>query len=300
MFDEEGKLEFGRCLVAVALLGYSTAFPPPASAQVPPAAAGRGAQAAGGRGAPRMSAYPQRPPADPAAVERGKGLFTVNCGFCHGADARGGEAGPNLIRSAVVLEDQKGELIAPVVQKGRPDGGMPSFNLTPAQIADIAAFIHSFRVGGRDETRHAPATVVVGNAAAGSAYFEQKCAACHSATGDLKGIASRITDPKTLQQAWIMPGGRGGFGRAATPVNVPPTTVTVTLASGDKVEGQLKRIDDFTVSLLDKDGALRTFQRSGDTPKVEVHDPLETHRKLLAEYTDRDIHDLTAYLVTLK
>jgi cytochrome c oxidase cbb3-type subunit 3 len=247
-----------------------------------------------------MSAYPQRPPADPAAIDRGKGLYTVNCGFCHGADARGGEAGPNLIRSAVVLEDQKGELIAPVVQKGRPDGGMPSFNLTPAQIADIAAFIHSFRVGGRDETRNAPPSVVVGNAAAGSVYFERKCAACHSVSGDLKGLASRIGDAKALQQTWIMPGGRSGPGRGALPVNVPPTTVTVILASGEKVEGKLKRIDDFTVSLIDKDDAVRTFQRAGETPRVEVHDPLEPHRKLLAEYTDRDIHDLTAYLVTLK
>jgi mono/diheme cytochrome c family protein len=247
-----------------------------------------------------MSAFPQRPPSDPAAVERGKGLFTVNCGFCHGTDARGGEAGPNLLRSALVLADQKGELIAAVVQKGRPDAGMPSFSLTPAQIADIAAFIHSFPVGGRDQSRNPPPNIIVGNAAAGQTYFGAKCGSCHSAAGDLKGIASRITDPKMLQQTWIMPGGRGFPGRGQSPVKVPPTTVTVTLASGEKVDGELKRIDDFTVSLLQSDGRLRTFERVGDTPKVELHDPLEPHRKLLPQYTDRDIHDVTAYLVTLK
>jgi cytochrome c oxidase cbb3-type subunit 3 len=285
-----GGIELRRYFVILGLLLAQQAPLGLRAAPQPPAA---------GRGGMRP-AYPQRPPADPAAVERGKGLFTVNCGFCHGVDARGGESGPNLIRSGLVLQDQKGELIAPVVQKGRPDGGMPAFNLTAAQISDIAAYVHSFRVGGRDVARDAPPSIVVGNATAGVAVFERKCASCHSVTGDLKGIASRISDPTALQQTWIMPGGRGGPGRGAPPVKVSPTTVTITLHSGEKVEGQLKRIDDFTVSLFDRAGNLRTFERVGDTPKVELHDPLDPHRKLLAEYTDQDIHDLTAYLVTLK
>ena len=280
-----------RCLgILGLLLAYQGGFGPRAAAQPP----------ARGRGAPQLSAYPKRPPGDPAAVERGKGLFGVNCAFCHGADARGGEAGPNLIRSALVLEDKDGELIAPVVQNGRPDAGMPAINLGTGQLSDIVAFIHSFAVGGRDPSRDLPPSIVVGHPEAGAAYFGRKCASCHSATGDLKGIASRIADPKLLQQTWIMPGGRGGAGRGGSAVNLPPTIVTVTLASGEKVEGELKRIDDFTVSLFDREGMLRTFQREGDTPKVELRDPLEPHRKLLAEYTDQEIHDLTAYLVTLK
>lgn len=250
-----------------------------------------------GRGGMGMSAYPRRQ-VDPAAVERGKGLYSVNCAFCHGSDARGGEGGPNLLRSTIVLSDSKGEAISPVVLEGRPAAGMPAFHLTPAQIGDLAAFLHSFPVGGRDVARSAPPTIVVGNAPAGRKYFDQKCGSCHSASGDLKGIASKIEDPKTLQQTWLMPGGRGG--RGAPAVAAPPTTATVSLASGQKVEGKLERIDDFVVTLRDKDGVLHSFARAGARLAVELHDPLKAHLDLLAVYTDKDIHDVTAYLVTLK
>jgi mono/diheme cytochrome c family protein/small nuclear ribonucleoprotein (snRNP)-like protein len=246
------------------------------------------------------SAYPSRPPADPAAVERGKGVYTVNCAFCHGSDARGGEGGPNLLRSQLVLDDIKGEGFAPVVQNGRPDGGMPKFDLAIAQISDIAAFLHSIPVGGRDAARQTPINVVVGDANAGKTFFTAKCASCHSVSGDLKGIAGRIDDPKTLQQTWMMPNGGGRGGRGASTVNVPPTTVTVTVASGQKVEGRLVRVDDFLVSLTDADGKLRSFPRKGDQPRVAIHEPMQPHLDLLPVYTDKEIHDVTAYLVTLK
>jgi len=255
---------------------------------------------AGGRGAPatpRVPAFPQRAPADPAMLERVKASYVVNFNFCHGSDGRGGEGGPNLLRSQLVLDDQNGELIAPVVQNGRPDQGMPSFKMTNAQVAEIAAYIHSFKVLGSDASRMTPPTVVVGDAKAGEAYFKTKCAACHSVTGDLKGIGSKIADAKLLQNAFLMPGG-GGRG-AAAPVKVPPTTVTVTIG-GKKTEGTLVMIDDFVVTLTESDGTQRSFRRDGDVPKVEIHDPLLPHRNLLPTYADKDIHNLTAYLVTVK
>jgi mono/diheme cytochrome c family protein len=250
----------------------------------------------------RPSVYPEHAPADPAAVDRGKALFGVHCSFCHGSDARGGEGGPNLIRSQLVLNDQKGELLTPVVQNGRPDAGMPKLPLTADQVADIAAFVHSFRVGGYDASRERPPSILVGDAKAGEQAFASKCASCHSVTGDLKAFGAKFQDPKQLQQTWLMPGGGGrGFGMAGpSPVSVPPTTVTVTPASGRKVEGRLVRIDDFIVTLVQPDGIQRTFRRDGETPKVEIHDPLEPHRRLLPTYTDKQIHDLTAYLVTVK
>ena len=233
-------------------------------------------------------------------VDRGKALYGAQCAFCHGQDARGGsEGGPSLIRSEVVLKDQNGELIGQVTAEGRT--GMPKFSLTAAQLADIAAFIHSFRVSGYDTARNRPTNIVVGDAKAGEAYFKAKCASCHSITGDLKGFGGKFTDPRSLQQTWLIPGGGGRFGGGQPPpVNVPPTTATITLASGQKVEGRLTRIDDFNVTITDADGAQRTFRRDGDQPKVEVHDPIAPHRELLKVYTDKDIHDLTAYLVTLK
>lgn len=240
------------------------------------------------------TAYPQRPPGDPAMVERGKALYGVNCNFCHGSDARGGEGGPNLLRSELVLNDQNGELIAPVVQNGR--GEMPKINLTTAQVADVASYIHSFKVGGYDISRMTPPSILVGDAQKGQAVFQTKCASCHSVTGDLKGIGAKVTDPKALQNGFLMPsGGRGGGG-----FRVPPTTVTVTLPSGAKVEGRLVRIDDFTVTLTDSENTQHTFRREGANPAVEIHDPLKPHRDLLPQYTDDEIHNLTAYLVTLK
>lgn len=270
----------------------------PLAAQGPPQAPPE--RPAGRRGGGGGGAFPQHAPSDPAAVERGKALYGVHCNFCHGSDARGGEGGPNLLRSELVLNDKNGEAIAVVVQNGR--GEMPKLNLSTAQVSDIAAYIHSFRVGGYDISRMVPPSILVGDAAAGEATFKTKCASCHSPTGDLKGIASRITDPKLLQNGFLMPGGgRGGRGgRGGSTLNVPPTTVTVTLASGEKVTGRLVRIDDFIVTLTDSEETQRTFRRDGDVPKVEIHDPLEPHKALLPTYTDKQIHDLTSYLVTLK
>ena len=301
-----------RPLLSIALFGLGLVMssaaqqqPPPGGLPAPPGPqAGRGG-ARGGQGGGPAAAYPQRPPADPAVVERGKALYGVNCTFCHGAEARGGSGGPSLIRSAIVLNDKNGELIAPLVQNGIPDRGMPKLPLTTEQVSDIAAFIHSFRVGGYDISRQRPPSIVVGDAKAGEAYFNAKCGSCHSVTGDLKGFGAKFADPRTLQQTWLMPGGGGrggggGFGGPPPATNVPPTTVTVTLPSGQLVEGRLVRIDDFLVTLADAEGAQRTFRRDGETSKVEVHDPLQPHRDLLWTYTDKDIHNVTAYLVNVK
>ena len=146
--------------------------------------------------------------------------------------------------------------------------------------------------------------MLVGNAAEGKAYFAAKCASCHSATGDLQGIATRIPDPKTLQNTWVA-GRRTRWPRwtrrrGAGEPSARTVTVAVTLPSGERTEGRLVRIDDFLVTVGLSDGTLRTFRRDGDVPKVEVHDPLKAHRDLLAVYTDQDMHDVTAYLVTLK
>jgi cytochrome c oxidase cbb3-type subunit III len=282
--------------VLIASIGSSTVVH--AWAQSPPQPApSTSAPAARPRRGP-ASAFPERPPSDAAAVERGKALYGVHCNFCHGSDARGGEGGPNLLRSELVLNDQSGELIGPVVRNGRP--GMPRFDLTPAQISDVAAYIHNFKVGGYDESRMVPPSIVVGDPKAGAAFFQKTCSGCHSVTGDLKGIASRIPDAKRLQQTWLMPSPFRGFGGPPAASKIPPTTVTVTTPSGSKVEGRLTHIDDFSVTLIDSEGAQRTFTRQGDVPKVEVHDPLEPHRELLRTYSDKEIHDVTAYLVTVK
>jgi mono/diheme cytochrome c family protein len=288
------------CAAVAVAFGVLTAVAMKLPAQAPARGGGNkggGKQAPGAAGTPApFVAYPARPPADPAKVARGKEIYTVNCAFCHGDDARGGDVGPNIIRSTILLNDKDGELLSPVLETGRPAQGMPSIKLTAAQTSDLAAYIHSFRVLGYDAARNRPATIVVGDAKAGEAYFKSACARCHSVTGDLKGIATRVGDPRGLQQRWLMPtaGGRGGAPQAA------PTTVTVTLGNGQKIEGRLGRIDDFLVTVILADGTSQTIRRDGNNPKVEVHDPIQGHRDLLSKYTDKNIHDVTAYLVTVK
>lgn len=259
-------------------------------------------QPPGGRGAVIASprdAYPQRAPDDPEAVARGKALYSVNCQFCHGADIRGGDGGPSLLRSGDVLTDQKGEKIGPIVQNGRPARGMPKFTFTNEQVADIAAFLHTFRAAGYDESRNKPPSILVGDAKLGEEYFQTRCARCHSITGDLKGIASKISDPRMLQQTWLMPGSGGGRG-APPPVKAPATRVRVLLPNGEKLEGELDRIDDFNVSLKTSDGRYRSYRTMGSGIKVEIIDPLQPHKDMLREIKDPDIHNLTAYMVTLK
>ncbi len=247
------------------------------------------------------ASYPTRQ-VDPAKVDRGKVIFGVNCAFCHGNDARGGEGGPNLIRSQLVLNDKDGESISATILNGRTDRGMPKFDFTAAQISDIAAYIHSFKVGGYDASREKPPSILVGDATAGEAAFNRMCASCHSVKGDLKGFGSSIPDPRTLQQTWIMPGMRSLFvpAQGGVHTHVPPTTVTVTFSSGETVQGELKRIDDFFLTLKDSQGDERTIHRENNEPKIVIHDALEPHRKLLAVYTDKEIHDITSYLESIK
>ena len=258
-----------------------------------------GAPPEGGRGrigGAGIGAYPVRPPGDPAVLDRGTGLFKTNCAFCHGQDARGGDGGPSLLRSALVLADQNGELIGPVLEQGR--GAMPKFTFKPDQVADLAVFLHSFRVAGYDVSRQKPPTILVGNAKEGEAYFNEACGACHSASGDLRGIASRITDERVLQQSWLMPGSMTGRG-APPPAKPRPPTVTVTEPGQAPVSGTLGRIDDFVVSLTTAGGEYRSFRITPRT-KVAVSDALAPHKDLLRKYTDADIHNVTAFLVTLK
>ena len=256
-------------------------------------------------GALSLAAQPQGarvPQFDQAAVERGKSTFFVNCGFCHGANARGGDGGPDLIRSVLVLDDEEGKQIGAFLKVGRPDKGMQAFpNLTEQQVGDIATWLHSEIYLAANRRTYQIQNIVVGDARAGEAFFNGagKCNTCHSVAGDLKGIGTKY-DAVTLQGRIVMPrGGRGGGGEGLPPGPLPK--VTVTYPSGESTSGELIRITDFDLTLRLDSGAFRTFsRRDDDIPKVEIKDPLQAHVDMLAKYKDADIHNLTAYLVTLK
>ncbi len=267
-----------------------------------------------GQGAPGRFQRPAPPPLPPA-VASGKAIFAQNCSFCHGADAEG-QSGPDLTSSPVVAADVNGNAIGQVVLNGRPGTAMPAFKFTPAQIQNIAAFLHfqtyaaMKQKGGRKGV--VPADLQTGNAAAGKAFFNGAggCSACHSPTGDLAGVATRLQGlglemsflsvPRDTVSLGPPPVGRGGSGRGGR--GGPPPAgaiakVTVTLPSGQTFQGDLVYQDDFTIAMVDAAGYYHSWPKS--QVKSDVNAPGEAHAALLSKYTDADIHNLMAYLQTL-
>jgi len=265
------------------------------------APAGGGAARAGQDRSQRLYPALQRPPGDPELIARGRALYGINYRACHGLDLRGGDlGGPNLLRSQLVLRDQQGEEMLPVIRDGQSGAGgssMPPQPLSDADIRAVIEYIHDVlgtasRQGGPPAGDEVELDILVGDAAAGQTYFATRCASCHSPTGDLQGIGARIPSAQQLQNTWV----RGGARNAGR----PPVIVTVTRSSGEPVVGRLERLNDFLVVLTEPDGRHRSFSRDGDTPVVEVDDPMAAHREMLPLYSDTDIHNVTAYLVTLQ
>ena len=254
-----------------------------------------------GRGASPASVRPT-PAAAPQGFSReqidtGRTRFAAQCGFCHGRDAAGGEGGTDLTRSALVGTDVGGDKIRPLLRSGRPDKGMPAFTLADADVTAIVAFIHDQREQAANATGNRrtvdAADLQTGNADAGRRYFDTACARCHSATGDLKGVAARYEGLPLLQRM-LYP---GSGGRGAGPAPKPPA-VRVTLRDGQVVSGVLAYRDEFTISITDPNGWRRSWPASQVTYTVD--DRLQAHVEQLGKYTDGDMHDVLAYLQTLR
>ncbi len=272
-----------------------------ATTYAPGAAGGRaGRGGRGGRGGgPTLNGAPlDRHVVDPEAATRGRTIWVADCIECHGTSARGTDKGKNLIQSDMVLHDRYGSTLGPFLAKGHPmQSGRKSSSLSPDQVADLSHFIHE-RVYDtlRGSPIFQPQQIVTGDAKAGEAWFNGagKCSTCHSATGDLKGIGSRY-DPATLQGRFLFPrgGGRGGRGGGKQ------LTLTITPPNGPAVTGTPVVFDDFDVSVRDDKGEVHAFTRSPQL-KVVRNDPFAMHDQLLDVYTDKNMHDMLAYLVTLK
>jgi mono/diheme cytochrome c family protein len=257
----------------------------------PPAgnAAGRG----GGGRASRFKIYPAE------AIDRGLPAYNSTCGYCHGDRGKGGKAGPDLIASAVTLHDEDGVQLAAYV-RAPEHSKVVKLEASDSTIADIAAYLHSrvIYASGRGDVHMSE--VLIGNAKAGEQYFNGAggCNKCHSPSGDLKGVGAKY-DVATLQERLVMPRvGRGGRGAAAAGPTAPYATVT--LPSGETIKGAPMRVTDFDVTLRLADGSTKTWARSHGVPKVEITDPLQAHVDLMTKLSDPDMHNLTAYLATLK
>jgi cytochrome c oxidase cbb3-type subunit 3 len=240
-------------------------------------------------GAVTVRTYP------PERIEIGRQRFAASCGFCHGRDAAGGAGGSDLTRSELVAADVEGERIGAVVRAGNAEAGMPAFpELSASDLEAIIAFVHvqnaaaAAATGGRRSV--AAADLDTGNARAGARYFDANCTDCHSAEGDLAGIASRL-EGLTLLRRMLYPGSErpGATARRAA--------VIVTTRDGRQVSGSLAHRDEFTIALTDADGRYRSWPTR--SVEFEVRDPLEGHVSLLGRYSDSDIHDVYAFLLTL-
>jgi cytochrome c oxidase cbb3-type subunit 3 len=224
------------------------------------------------------------------AAAAGGSLFQQNCAFCHGRDAGGGETGPDLTRSKLVTADVGGDKIGDVVLHGRTEKGMPAFQFSSEQIADLSAFIHQQQTKAMAQSGKRKGVDVsdlqTGNVEAGKAYFNGPggCATCHSPTGDLAGVATRY-EGLALEERMLYP-------------KDVKSKVTVTLPSGETVAGTLAYLDEFTVGLRDAAGTYRSWRVSD--VKVKVDAPVEAHVALFPKYTDADIHNLMAYIQTLR
>ena len=261
------------------------------------------AQGASTQGRGQASPAAQRPPSSTTAqqyprdqIERGRGQFASQCGFCHGRDAAGGESGPDLTRSTLVAADVRGDRIGPVVRTGRVDKGMPAFTLSDADLTAVVAFIHDQKAqadaatGGRRAVD--VADLQTGDATTGKRYFDGACAKCHSASGDLAGIAGRLQGLALLQRMLNPASGGRGTGARGVP------TITVTTSAGQTVRGRLAYRDEFTIALTDPSGWYRSWP--ADTVKFTVDDPMQAHVDQLAKYTDADMHNVLAFLQTLR
>lgn len=248
-----------------------------------------------------------KPVVDPVAAERGAKIWAAQCIDCHGTWARGTDKGPNLIRSVLMLHDRYGDHLGPFLRNGhRLQSGALGDTLTAAQITDLSNFIYQ-RI--YDTLRGSPIFVMhdilTGDAAAGKAYFNGtgRCSTCHSPTGDLAHIGSKY-DPPTLQARFLNPrpmAGRGGRASAGGPAgpDAKQVTLTVTPRGGPSVTGTPVVFDDFDVAVRDARGDYHAWKRTPDL-KVVKNDPYAVHDELITEYTNKNMHDILAYLVTLK
>ena len=294
-------LAAAAALLTAATLGAQQAPTPPAPR--PPAAAPAPAH-------PPAPGGPDAPKFDPAAVERGRALQVTQCGFCHGSSARGGQQGPDLTRSALVQSDESGQQLGAFLKVGRPEKNMPAFpNLSEAEVMDLATFLHSTIESVADRGKYKILNILVGDPKKGQAFFggAGKCATCHSPTGDLAGVASRYEDPVVLQGRIVMPRGgrrRGPPSRSAR--SSSPSGADGRQGHGEPaVRGVLHRSPDAR-DRFRRDGLRqqrqrpRTWIRHDGSPRVVLTDPLQAHIDLWRRWTDDDLHNMTAFLATLK
>ena len=260
------------------------------SAQDVPAGGGRGGGAAEQRGASTRVFLGLGPAPDKAAAALGAPIYQKNCAFCHGPQARGAE-GPNLIVSDTVLGDDHGEHLIPFLKAGRPEKGMPAFKtLNDDELKQVSEFLHMQVEDVANRGTYQLQNIVVGDPYKGKAYVAANCTACHT-EGNFEHIASKFRTADQLQRGWVWPN------RPAD--NSLAISATVKMTDGSIVSGRVTQISDFKISLIDSAGKTHGIARDAGVD-VQTRDPLAAHQKMIDTLKNFDMHNVTAYLESLK
>lgn len=224
----------------------------------------------------------------PQSSQKGVEILRLHCAACHGLDGRGGEHGPDIVTSPKVRGLPDRALFA-IINHGVARAGMPAFNrlLGPEEIRSVVAYLR--RAGARGASPPVP-----GNLAAGEALFFGKagCGDCHRLNGrggflgaDLSGYGADHS-PGQIRSAILHPDVGPGPGRE---------TVTAVTRDGRQWTGVARNEDNFSLQLLDPQGAFHLIVKS-DLASLKR----EPHSLMPDDYASRlsarEIQDLVRYL----
>jgi cytochrome c oxidase cbb3-type subunit 3 len=227
---------------------------------------------------------------DKEAAARAAPVFQRNCAFCHGPQGRGA-TGPSLVTSDEVLGDDYGEKLAPFLKKGRPEKGMPAFaTMSDDKLKDLAEFMHLQVEEVANRGAYRVLNILVGDRVKGQAYVAAHCMSCHSAETFVH-LGSKFRSPEQLQRYWIWP--------ARSANDAAAVTATVKTPEGATLTGRVTQVSDFRITVLDRSGQTHSIARESGV-EVHIDDPLAVHQEMIMTLKNDDMHNVTAYLDSLK
>ena len=209
----------------------------------------------------RYSLYAQsqhslRPqPKTDLAASTARETFASRCASCHGLDGRGGEHAPDIVTSPSV-RSRSDQSLFDVISRGLGRAGMPAFGelLSPAEIHALVGYL-------REVSKTGEGTGSSGDAAKGRALFfgKAECSQCHMIGGEGGFLGRDLSDfarhhsPGQIRRSILRPNDRLLPGQEA---------VVVTTRTGQRWEGMIRNEDNFSLQVLDPQGAFHLVMKS--------------------------------------